>query len=63
MGPCVGVLVIRAWCESGAEVPFRARVLTVGTSLEEVELVAVASSAGEVVDLVRDWLGGPDLSR
>jgi hypothetical protein len=59
MAECVGVLVIRAWCEMGTDASFRARVLAVGTSLEEVELVTVASSASEVVDVVRDWLGAP----
>ncbi|HET6775882.1 MAG TPA: hypothetical protein VFH36_21400 [Acidimicrobiales bacterium] len=60
MAECVGVLVIRAWCESGTDAPFRARVLAVGTSLEHVELVTVASSTNEVVDVVRDWLGGSE---
>jgi hypothetical protein len=56
MGQCAGVLVIRAWCESDHEGPFRARVLAVGTSLDEVELVAVTSSSSEVLEVVRDWL-------
>ena len=50
-------MVIRAWCEPGREPAFRARVLTVGASLEQVEVVGVASSVSEAIDLVRDWLG------
>jgi hypothetical protein len=63
MAECVGVLVIRAWCEIGTDASFRARVLAVGTSLEHVELVTVASSASEVADVVRDWLDGSDTWR
>jgi len=55
----VGVLVIRAWCESGSE-PFRARMLAIDPAREEVEVVGVASSASEVVDIVRDWLARCD---
>jgi len=61
VGDDVGVLVIRAWCEPGREPAFRARVLAVSTTLEEVEVVGVATSVGEAVDLVRGWLGGSAL--
>jgi hypothetical protein len=63
MVECVGVLVIRAWCESGRDEPFRARVLEVGTSLDQLELVALTSSRNQVVDVVRDWLGGTEPCR
>jgi hypothetical protein len=56
VGDEVGVLVIRAWCEPDREPSFRARVLAVGGSLEQVEVVGVAGSVNEAVDLIRDWL-------
>jgi len=56
VGDDVGVLVIRAWCEPGREPAFRARVLAVSTTLEEVEEVGVATSVSEAIDLVRGWL-------
>ena len=53
-------LLIRVWLEGSGE--FRARLLTrrgatAGTPAEEVT-VAVASSPGEVLDAVRNWLDG-----
>ena len=51
-------LLIRVWLEDSSE--FRARLLTLRggtaeTPAEEVT-VAVASSPGDVLDAVRDWL-------
>ena len=51
-------LLIRVWLEDSSE--FRARLLTLrgataGTPAEEVTL-AVASSPGDELDAVRDWL-------
>jgi hypothetical protein len=57
MGDGEGVLVIRVWREPGREVPFRARVLSVGASLDHVEVVMVGNSGREVLDAVVDWLG------
>jgi hypothetical protein len=51
------VLVIRVWREPGRDAPFRARVLSVGASLEQVHVVLVATSAREVLGAVDDWLG------
>ena len=53
-------LLIRVWLEGSSE--FRARLLTLrgataATPAEEVT-VAVASSPGDVLDAVRDWLDG-----
>jgi hypothetical protein len=53
-------LLIRVWLEGAGE--FRARLLTLGdttaeTPAEEVT-VAVASSPGDVLDAVRDWIDG-----
>ena len=53
-------LLIRVWLEGSSE--FRARLLTLRgataeTPAEEVT-VAVASSPGDVLDAVRDWLDG-----
>ena len=51
-------LLIRVWLEGSSD--FRARLLTsrgatAGTPAEEVT-VAVASSPGDVLDAVREWL-------
>jgi hypothetical protein len=54
--PEVEVVVIRVWCEPDREPSFRARVLTIGDSLERVDVVGVASSVDETLGLVRDWL-------
>jgi hypothetical protein len=51
------ILVIRVWREPGREAQFRARVLSVGASLERVHVVLVATSAREVLGAVVDWLG------
>lgn len=48
--------MIRVWCEPDREPSFRARVLTIGDSLERVDVVGVASSVDETLGLVRDWL-------
>lgn len=57
MGEGDDILVIRVWSEPDREPPFRARVLSVGASLEHVHVVLVATSAHEVLGAVVDWLG------
>ena len=53
-------LLIRVWREGGGM--FRARLLTLGdvtAGLPEDEVtVAVVSSPGDVLEVVRDWLDG-----
>jgi hypothetical protein len=53
-------LVIRVWLEGAGA--FRARLLTLqdatGEAPAEEVTVAVASSPGDVLDAVRDWLDG-----
>jgi hypothetical protein len=48
-------LLVRVWLEGGAD-QFRARVTAVGLEASEDRTIALASSPGEVVDAVRDWL-------
>jgi hypothetical protein len=57
MGEGDDILVIRVWREPGREAPFRARVLSVGASLEHIHVVLVATSTREVLGAVVDWLG------
>ncbi len=49
-------LVIRVWLEAPRE--FRARVLTPRDAAAEEGTVAVASSPGDVLEAVREWLDG-----
>jgi hypothetical protein len=51
----VGVLVIRAWRETGGEQPFRARV-TYGLVADDAPATVVMADPDEVVDTVRRWL-------
>ena len=57
------ILVIRVWREPGRASSIRARVLAVGESLDQIEVVTVANSVAEVVDAVVDWLDRPTACR
>jgi hypothetical protein len=53
----IGVLVIRAWREEGAETDaLRARI-TSTNDLAQPPVEAVSTSETEIVEIVRAWLG------
>jgi hypothetical protein len=51
----LGVLVIQAWQEADADVPFRARV-TYGRTADDAPTTVVTTDPDEVVDTVQRWL-------
>lgn len=53
---CTGLLIIRAWAESGSSSPLRAQIrLTTDVSLG-VERSKTVAEADAVVEVVRAWL-------
>jgi hypothetical protein len=53
------VLVIRVWTETDRSPAFRARVVSVSSDGERVELVGVTTSVESVERWLRSWLEEP----
>lgn len=52
----MGVIVVRAWVESGAPTPLRARITTSYDLSTDEQTIAVAAGVEEIMAAVRAWL-------
>ena len=52
----MGVIVVRAWIESGAATPVRARITASSDLSTDEQTIAVEEGIEKIVEAVRAWL-------